>query len=416
MFEFSAYSLEEYPQFDSAYWGLGAELYGEQLFFSACTHVPNKSAGFFSFNCGSKETRLLFTLDEVLEPRKNYWSQGKIHTRLYQGQDNKYYFGTHFAYPYCMPQKIQYEGGYLLSYDPTTGSVTNHGIMMQGEGIVTLAFDKSRMHCFALTSPSFYFIDYDISSRELVYTSRVTKKGSVCRALGVDNVGNVYGCCESFRVFRYSPDLRRIKFLKTNFSTISQNTAEWISPYKQGANRVGRTLWRCLEYDAQNDLFIGISASDSSIFEFDANSGRFQNLGDPSSKVSTEVYPTLSLAKHNSTYYYSPASGRFDYQISEGIRSACSLVSFNYETKTIRQLGELTGTDGREVYGTAAATYLDNGTLYFLGAVSTANEKTNGLFLGEDGKPYQLALIEIDLASTLSNEGSCDYPEPYIKG
>ncbi len=390
------HSLEEFHAYDSAYLAESVELYGNKLLFGLCTHKPNYSASVFSFDVISKKIDVLLTMDDVVHTKGGYIKQGKIHTRIFKGLDDKFYWGTHFAYPHCIPQGVKYEGGYLLAFDPVTETVDNHGILVKGEGIVTLGLDKNRMHCYILTAPSFYFVDYDILRKRIVYTVRVTRQGSICRSLGFDSFGCVYGSCESYRIFKYDPASRFLEFVNTNFESISEKVDEWESPYKQGANKVGRALWRSVEYDDENNALLGINASDSRLFSFNVETHEFKAIGNTINSELSSIYPTLTLTKAGNKYYYVPAKGKFDYQLSEGIDTTCSLISLDSSKNEIQNHGLIYGMNNEEIYGAAAAICIE-GKLYLLGAIAGEKNETRKKFLRYDDKYFYLALIEIDV-------------------
>lgn len=388
-----------FNHFDSAYCAVSSMIWNDHLFFGLCTHVPGQSAGFFSFNVITKKINYIFSIDDVLPRTNDSWTHGKIHTKIQHGSDNKFYFATHFAYPNCIPQKIQYEGGCLLSFDPETRLVENCGILMAQEGIVTMTMDSQKMHCYALTTPSFTFIDYDVINKKVIFSCQITDKGSVCRSLGLDKNGNVYGSCENYKIFRYSPTNKRLDFLETNFKEISDATAEWENPKKQGANRVGRSLWRCVEYDDESNKFIGINASNSKLFEFDVDHGIFRNLGPTTNGEYDKVYPTLTLTKLGGKFYYCPADGKFDFQLSEGIKTNCSILSYDIKTGKMTDFGSIEGSKGEKIYGAASAICSSEGKLYMVGAISQDTIENQGLSMSSENIQYSLGIIEVDLFS-----------------
>jgi len=394
------YSLSSFEQYDSAFCGLSTELHNSKLYFGLCTHKENCSAGVFSFDVRTKQTNFHFGINEVVRTQNGHALQSKIHTKLFMGNDEKFYFGTHFAYPNYMPQDLKYSGGHIISFDPITRKASSQGILAKGEGIVTLVIDDARMHCYALTAPSFDFIHYDMVNRVMLYSTQIAKTGSICRSLGLDSAGMVYGSCEDYQVFKYNPEKRQLAFLKTNFESISVKTREWVSPYKLLANKVGRSLWRCIEYDTENNAFYGINASTCQVFEFDIDSCKFRIIGDTIDSEYDRAYPTLTLTKFGNTFYYSPSNGKFDYRISEDIRSTCSLFSYNSVSKKLMNHGLVLGRNNELIYGAAGASFLDNGYLYLIGAVSTENIEYNEILPWGNTDNYTLAIIEID-SSTL---------------
>lgn len=391
------HSLADFEEYDSAYCALSKEVDGH-LYFGLCTHRRSHSAGFFRQNLASGRIELLFRLSDLIETPLGSLNHGKIHTKIQSDHNDVLYFGTHFAYPDCVPCSVQFSGGHLMSFDSKVGRVDDHGILMEGEGIISMKLDVSRMRCYCLTSPSFWFLDYDLSHRELVSKFRIKTDGSICRNLALEPNGFVFGCREGYEVFRYDPSTARLKFIDTNLEEVSNpSTSEWTSPNKTGANMVGRTLWRDIEYHEESGLFFGINASSSEIFQFDGSV--FRSVASPVSKEEQDrIYPTLSFCGGNGSYYYCGSNGRFDYKLSEDIRGPSSLVSFCVDSGTLTKHGNMIGPNSEVVLGTAAATYVRDRCLFFLGAVSESTGRhQSDNFLRFGSQNYELALIEMSI-------------------
>ncbi|UOE95088.1 hypothetical protein [Alkalihalobacillus sp. LMS39] len=391
------YNHRMFDEFDSAYWGFSSECLDGNMYFSLCTHKPNKSAGIFQFDINKKEIKYLFSIDEKIKNNKlGSTPHGKVHTNLFLGIDNKYYFGTHFAYPNCIPQSVNYEGGRLLGFDPCSGLVEDHGVLIEGEGIVTMIIDKNRMHCYILTSPSGYFVDYSINNRKIYYSSKLNLNGeSICRSLGLDNNGIVYGCKEGYQVFKYDYRDQVFSFINTNFSSISPEVEEWNSVKKQGANKVGRKMWRCIEFDHETNVFYGINAADSSLFKFNKETNQFENVAKLNKLNTKSVYPNLTLSKNKNNFYYLPSDGKFDYKLSEEIESTSTLISFNSKTKDIKDHGSVYGLDNLVIFGAASAMCYKDGSLYLIGAVKCETIKEQNEYLKFDKNYFKIRLIEI---------------------
>ncbi|MEK4059834.1 MULTISPECIES: hypothetical protein [Paenibacillus] len=396
------YRLREFEEYDSAYMGFSTKTIDNKLYFSLCTHNQNYSAGVFSFDITTKNVNKLCDISELLNQGGNINSltHGKIHTKLFTDEENTLFFGTHFSYPNCNPQDIFYEGGHIIALNPLSGHVDDHGVLIKGEGIVTMEVDLSIRRCYILTSPSNYFIDYDLVTRQIRYLNKIDITGSsICRNLGIDQNGDVYGCSESFKIFKYSHNEHSLNYLTTNFNEISSKNEEWVSSKKKGSNKVGRTMWRCIEFDSSNNVFYGINASDSSLFLFDhsqQSTEKIENLENLSGK---DIYPTLTFVKRGSEYYYVPANGKFDFQLSEGIKSTCTLVKFDAETNILKSYGLIFGQNNETIFGAGAAMCTNDGILYLLGSVTTNGSEScsNSLYFSDT--PYDLALIEVNLNS-----------------
>lgn len=394
--EAEVYNLSEFHKFDSAYFGLANNSINNKIYFSLCTHNPLDSAGVFYFDQITEEIKMISSVAEVLSVKthSNSWGHGKIHTMLSMGKDNKYYFGTHFAYPGFSPQPVQFEGGRIISFDPIKGEFDDHGILIKGEGIVTMKVDPLRMTSYILTSPSNFFIEYNLLMRKITYINQVDPNpgNSICRSLGLDNKGGVYGCCEDYKIFNYNSLSKTLNFPTTNFKAISSRNAEWDNPNKQGANRVGRTMWRCIEFDELSNSFYGINASDSSIFKLDINNYYFEKVAQLDQFSSSSIYPNLSFVVQNGIVYYAPSDGKFDYTLSDGIRNTSSLVRFDYLNKSYEKY-KIIGKNREKIYGSSGAVCIKDGRLLLIGAVESKGGQSSLRF---EDQYFDLALIKID--------------------
>jgi hypothetical protein len=83
-----------------------------------------------------------------------------------------------------------YPGGHLFSYDPRTGRVTDHGILMKQEGLMGGAVDNQRRRLYYWSDPKQHFLVYDIAA------NKVTDKGNMGgspRYTPIDRQGRVFG-------------------------------------------------------------------------------------------------------------------------------------------------------------------------------------------------------------------------------
>lgn len=391
------YTSVDFFDMDSAYWGLGS--IRANIFFALCTHNPNKSATLFSFDKKNKKINKIFTLSEIIPPKEGELPQGKIHTPIFEGVDGNLYFGTHFAYPFGKPQSIQYEGGHLISYNFKTKSLQDIGIPVKNEGIITLAFDKKNMILYGLTAPSFIFFSYDISNKRYVNFGKITRKGSICRALVVDDNGNTYGSFEKNNIFRYNKRSSQIEYLKTKLPGSDVQINEWQGKYRGGVNYIGRKIWRSALWHKKTKKIFGIQAEESHLFSFNPQNNNMRKLDflgdDDCSKRLNQVYPTLSLACYQDSLFYTPVNGFFDYCRSENIMGYPSLISYNVLKNKKINHGKIK-TSNRKVFGVAGSTMTKNGVYYLLGAVEVLPNEVYNKFNTINKKGFYLGLIEIN--------------------
>jgi hypothetical protein len=390
------YTLSRYKEFDSAYWGLGWAQNG-LVYFGLCTHRPNMTAGLFCFDPKFKKISKIFNLSEIL-PRHEAPFQGKIHTSIYSDNKNNIYFGSHFAYPNGIPQNVDYSGGHIFAYNTAKNKITDFGIAVPREGILSMTFDKNKQIIYCLTAPSGYFISLNLDTRKYKNHGRAVKEGSICRSIVLDKKGNVYGSLEKNKIFMFDTDSKTLKILDLVLP-YNSSTREWSSPSRGGVNKIGRNIWRAAVFDKETTQIFGIHAAYSSLFNFNPLAKRIANIGyfipRNYKKNFDNIYPTLSLSVYKNSLFYTPASGFFDYSRSENIEGFSHLMKYSISSDKIADEGIVRDKNSRKVYGVAGSTMSQNGTYYMLGAVEVFDGESYNNQNVIQGKPYHLGLISI---------------------
>lgn len=324
--------------------------------------------------------------------------QSKIHAKFGEGKDGRIYFSTHgglwFEYArYATPEG--YPGSHYMAYDPKTGRVQDFGIGPRYEGMNTGAYDPKFNRIYGLTHPRGHFVYYDVATGAKVDLGRFNNFESICRTLGIDDEGNVYGSFGAGRIFKYEPRTDAVRELSVQL------------PIRQKGISLGRdynkseTAWRVVVWDTVTRKFYGVDESASTLFSFDPNAGpdgEVKRLGQmciPEMAVSRQVpYATLSLTLGaDRKLYYAAAGKEFDYGGSAGL-AASHLITYDLRNGKMQDLGEMHVPDGRPVIGTNAADMGPDGTIYFVGAITveaTAGEQDYGGKIGDT--PFRLALF-----------------------
>lgn len=325
----------------------------------------------------------------------NLGPQSKIHYKFGEGTDGRIYFATHSEMFYDFARfatQEGYPGSYYMAYDPKTGQVQNFGIGPRFEGMNTGAYDPKRNRIYGLTADRGHFVYYDVASGAKVDKGRVNNDDSVCRTLGIDDHGNVYGSFGRGQIFKYDPRTDAITELSARL------------PIREKGISLGRdynkteTAWRVLVWDQQTKKFYGVEESATTLFSFDpaaAPDDQVKRLGQmciPEFASSRNVpYATLSLTLgHDRKLYYAAAGAEFDYSGSAGV-AASHMITYDLNTGKIEDLGEMRLPDGRPVLGSNAADTAPDGTIYLVGAVSAPGEKEYGGTI--KGVPFRLALF-----------------------
>jgi hypothetical protein len=283
-----------------------------------------------------------------------------------------------------------------MAFDPKTGRVEDFGLGVPNQGINTGAYDPLFNRIYGLTHPRGELVYFDVATRKAVNKGRLNNFESVCRTLGIDDQGYVYGSFGLGQVFRYDPRTDKIRDLPLRL------------PIREKGISLGRdynkseTAWRVVVWDEKTRRFYGVEESASMLFSFDpykGEDGEVRTLGQvaiPDYAERREVpFATLSLTMGRDRKLYYAAAGReFDYAGSAGL-AASHLITYSLESGKVEDLGPMLLPDGRRVIGTNSAHTGPDGTIYFAGAIEVRPE---------GGKPpeaagrigeawYRLALI-----------------------
>jgi hypothetical protein len=326
--------------------------------------------------------------------------QSKIHARFGEGKDGRIYFATHggwwFDYArFATPEG--YPGAHYMAYDPRLGQVQDFGIGPRFEGMNTGNYDPKLNRIYGLTHPRAHFVYYDVATGAKVDKGRVNNWDSICRTLGIDDQGNVYGSFGAGRIFMYSP----------RTDTIQELSAQL--PIRQKGISLGRdygkseTAWRVVVWDEVTKRFYGVEESESALFSFDPYAkpedavNRLGQMAIPELATRRDVpYATLSLTLgHDRKLYYAAAAEEFDYSDSGASAKASHLMTYDLRSGKTEDLGEMHLADGRPVLGTNSADTGPDGTIYFVGAIGVKEGTADGN--GNAGKVgdilYRLALF-----------------------
>jgi len=325
--------------------------------------------------------------------------QSKIHAKFGEGKDGRIYFGTHGGYWWDYARfaaKKGYPGAHWMAFDPKANRVDDFGLGVPNEGVNTGAYDPVFNRIYGLTHPRGHFVYYDVQSRRAVDKGRINNWESICRTLGIDDEGHIYGSFGMGRIFKYDPRTDSVVELSVRI------------PIREKGISLGRdylkseTAWRTVVWDRETRQFYGIDESATILFSFNPRAGKdgeMRVLGQlciPGFEDRREIpYATLSLTLgHDRKLYYGAAGKEFDYGGSEGAATA-HLITFDLASGHKEDLGEMLLEDGSRVLGTNAADTGPDGTVYLVGAIEV--RPIPGEPLEEAGKvgrvPYRLALL-----------------------
>jgi hypothetical protein len=299
--------------------------------------------------------------------------QSKIHAKFGEGKDGRIYFGTHAGYWWDYARfatREGYPGAHWMAFDPKTGRVEDFGLGVPNEGVNTGAYDPLFSRIYGLTHPRGHFVYYDVATRRAVDRGRVNNFESICRTLGIDDEGNVYGSFGHGQIFRFDPRTDEIAELPARIPIREKGVSLGRDYFKS------ETAWRTVVWDSQTRQFYGVDESATILFSFNpraGNGGEVRRLGQlsiPAYDDSREVpYATLSLTLgHDRKLYYGAAGREFDYGGSTGAATS-HLITYDLKTAKREDLGEMLLEDGSRVLGTNAADTGPDGTIYMVGAI-----------------------------------------------
>ncbi len=325
--------------------------------------------------------------------------QSKIHAKFGEGKDGRIYFGTHAGlwWDYARyATKEGYPGAHWMAFDPKTGRVDDFGTGPRYEGINTGAYDPGFNRIYGLTHPRAHFVYYDVAAKRCADLGRIDNWESICRTLGIDDQGNVYGSYGQGQIFKYDPRTDGITELSVRV------------PIREKGISLGRdyekseTAWRTVVWDKKTSRFYGVDESATILFSFDPHAGKdgeVRRLGQlciPGFEDRRDIpYATLSLTLgHDRKLYYGAAAHEFDYGGSAAA-AASHLIAWDLETSQKQDLGEMLLEDGCRVLGTNAADTGPDGTIYLVGAIEVRPSPGKPLESGGKvaGVPYRLALL-----------------------
>jgi hypothetical protein len=325
--------------------------------------------------------------------------QSKIHAKFGEGKDGRLYFGTHAGYWWNYARlgtKEGYPGAHWMAYDPKTGKTEDFGIGLRYEGINTGAYDPLFNRIYGLTHPRGHFVYFDVSTRKSVDMGRVNNWESICRTLGVDDEGNVYGNSGAGQIYKYDPRTDQITELPLRVPTRPKGVSLGRDYAKS------ETHWRTVIWDDMGKRFYGVDESASLLFSFEPRvgpQGEVRHLGQLSTEAAKESrdipYATLTLTLGlDRKLYYAIPQREFDYGGSSGA-GVSHLITYDLKSGKTEDRGEMRLKDGRAVIGLNAAHTAPDGTIYFVGAIELREEPGKQLeSAGRIGNtPYRLALV-----------------------
>lgn len=154
-----------------------------------------------------------------------YAAQSKIHTRNFVGPSGKMYLGSKQGYPTAEEKKTgkiaTYRGGYVMTYDPSTGKAENLGMPMplgdprlpvdatEGEGVIDVTADEARGLIYVITCEHQHWMLFDTKHPEKGYRDL----GPILRDQPntlIDRKGRATAITKDYEIARYDPKTDKV--------------------------------------------------------------------------------------------------------------------------------------------------------------------------------------------------------------
>lgn len=281
-----------FPQAHDTYNALSTGGDGK-IYYVLCSDQIGQAGQFCVFDPVSERIEILGDLDAICgESGNQRIAQGKSHVEFFE-KDDKLFFATHVGYyemidgmerlPKNPPGNLEvYPGGHFVSYDRKTGEFQDFGIMLEGEGILTMTMDQERDQLYGISWPSGYFIHYDIRQNKTNIFDPVSGRGEagdlnkdyrvLCRSMFVEPTsGNVYFTNAAGDIFYYNA---REKSLKKRDDVHMR--LDYFGCYDiTTAGSMGYN-WRKIYWHPKEQVAYGIHGNSGYLFRFDPSKSQIE--------------------------------------------------------------------------------------------------------------------------------------------
>lgn len=212
----TAYKLpSEYTNQESGYFSIVEGLNG-RIYIGAAKYGVN--AYLLEFDPKSQQTRMVMDVHQVIGSQATgFAAQAKIHTRNNVGASGKIWVGSKQGYPEKGESRDLYPGGYVLSYDPTTGKSEHYGIAKPKHGIISVMPDEKRDLVYVSTCSDDRPIDHTHFMILNTKTKQYRDLGDMEQAYAfivLDHQDRAYHPKRGGLVVRYDPQTDRVETLK----------------------------------------------------------------------------------------------------------------------------------------------------------------------------------------------------------
>jgi sugar lactone lactonase YvrE len=302
--------------------------------------------------------------------------QAKVHSQICEGADGRIYFGTHLSAFYgfaTFPSPDMYPGGHWMVYDPKTDVVTDLGIALKGNGLITMTIDSKRVRLYAVTYPQGHFLIYDVATGKTTDMGQVQNWDALSRTLAVDDLGRVYGCWGHGKIYRYDPEREVLENLQVEL------------PQRERGVPIHRAYWEteqtftAVAHSPDHKKIYFLETGSSYLVEYDPHDGREGRM-----KLLGQIAADRYLGKRDVPYamisfcrgpdnviYYACNSAAGNEEVTPywGGGMAAGLVTYDLNTGRREDRGLIRVEDGLTAVHPNAASAAPDGTVYFVAHV-----------------------------------------------
>jgi sugar lactone lactonase YvrE len=207
-----AYKIpSEYTNQESGYFSI-VEGKNGRLYIGSAKYGVN--AYLIEFDPKSAAMKMVVDVHKVIGfEAKGFAAQSKIHTRNNVGASGKIYVGSKQGYPDKTEKRTDYLGGYVLTYDPSSGKSEHFGIAQKYHGIISVTPDESRGVAYVSTCDdarpveSSHFMVLDLKSK--TYRDLGDMEHSYAFIV-LDHKGRAYHPIRGGKIARFDPDADKV--------------------------------------------------------------------------------------------------------------------------------------------------------------------------------------------------------------
>lgn len=172
------------------------------VYFALCTELTTSAyTKLVEYNVESNCVRDIFDAESMILPNERFIRDSKLHTSLSLMEDGRLIMATHTTdkspeHPAWMPFSNYanpwegFAGSSVLTYDPKTDHVENHGILVPRETLYGALYDQKNRIYYALGFMKGHLYAYHLDNRKVYDLGKQVEKASYRLVMGPDE--NIY--------------------------------------------------------------------------------------------------------------------------------------------------------------------------------------------------------------------------------